>query len=79
MSNILEIKNILDVTKEEAEHLGKIGFTKHSGLHHDICKALAEGKAQQDIAEDLHIYDRHVRAIKKKKCPDCGVSKRGPH
>lgn len=68
------IKSILEVSKEEAENLGKIGFNNRTGFHYDICKALAEGKKQEEIAENFDIDDSMVRKIKSKKCPDCGKS-----
>lgn len=66
------IKSITELTREEVENLARIGFNKSSTFHFDICKALAEGKKQEDIAEDFNIEDRMVRKIKSKKCPDCG-------
>lgn len=68
------IKSITELTKEEAENLGRIGFSSKSGFHFDICKALADGKSQSEIAEDFNIDDSAVRKIKSKKCPDCGKS-----
>lgn len=72
------IKSILELTREEVENLGTIGFNKSSGFHHDICKALAEGKKQEEIAENLNIDDRLIRKIKHKKCPECGFHKGRP-
>lgn len=66
------IKSIIELTREEVENLGRIGFTKASVQHFDICKALAAGRKQEEIAETFNIEDRMVRKIKSKKCPGCG-------
>lgn len=72
IKSIVNIKSITDLSREEVEILGRIGFNKSSTLHYDICKALAEGKKQEQIAEDFHTGDRIIRYIKSEKCPNCG-------
>lgn len=72
------IKSFMDLTREEVENLGKIGFFKNSVQHYDVCKALAEGKTQAQVAEKFNIEDHTVRYIKRQKCPDCGLSKGHP-
>jgi len=71
------IKSILEFTREEAESLGKIGFTHKAGLHHDVCTALAEGKTQREAAETYGISDvESIHWIKRHKCPECIKFKR---
>lgn len=66
------IKSILEMTREEAEALGRIGFTHKAGLHYDVCRALADGKTQQQVAEEFNLSEtKSVRLIKTKKCPEC--------
>jgi len=70
------IRSILDLTREEIENLR---LTKRATLYHDVCKALACGEKQEEIAEKFNIDDRTVRNIKRQNCAECGNSKGRPH
>jgi hypothetical protein len=65
--------NILQLTREEVKFFISTGVMRPENLkHYDICKELASGKKQNDIADKFDIPDvRHVRYIKEKKCHDC--------
>jgi hypothetical protein len=65
--------NILTLTREQVREQILNGKMRPENLkHYDICKAIAEGKKQNDIADDFEIPDtRHVRYIKHAKCREC--------
>lgn len=65
--------NILDLSRSQIEEMVKAGIMSKSNLrHYDICRALAEGKTQEKIAEAFNLTDdSHVRKIKNKKCAEC--------
>lgn len=68
------IRSIVDLSRDEVENLGNIGFTKATPFHYDVCMALQSGKTQAQVAEDFNIDDKSVRRIKAAKCPACGHS-----
>lgn len=70
--------SILIYTRQEIEEKILVGgWHKASLRHYEICKALAEGKTQADIAEKFDVSDsRVVRFIKDKKCPECGNTRK---
>lgn len=65
--------NILSLSREEIKELVDSGFMRKENLaHYDICRAIAMGKKQNEIADEFNIPDvRLVRYIKEKKCKDC--------
>lgn len=65
--------NILSLSRVEVKNFVDSGLMREENLtHYDICKALADGKKQNAIAEEFNIPDvRLVRYIKQRKCPDC--------
>jgi len=68
-----DIKSLLDLTKSEIVALAKIGINKKSEFHQEVCKALAEGKTHEKVAEMFNLTDdAHVRYIQRTKCPECG-------
>jgi len=66
-------KSIEEIKKDIAAH-----YTSKSSLrHYEVCKALAQGLTQEQIAEKFNFNDdRVVRHIKKTKCPECGKSRK---
>lgn len=65
--------NILSLTRKEVEFFISTGVMRPENLkHYDICKEIAEGKKQNDVADKFNIPDvRHVRYIKNHKCKEC--------
>jgi DNA-binding NarL/FixJ family response regulator len=65
--------NILTFSREQVKGMAEQGFlNKQSVLHYDVCRALAEGKTQAQVAEQFNISDENVKWIKKRKCcKDC--------
>ena len=65
--------NILSLSRKEVQDMIASGFMRPENLkHYDICKAMASGSTQEKTAEAFGIPDdRHIRYIKKTKCPDC--------
>lgn len=66
--------NILSLSLTEVEDFVRAGMMRPENInHYKICKALSEGKTQNEIAERFNLNDsRMVRWIKEKKCPECG-------
>jgi DNA-binding NarL/FixJ family response regulator len=64
---------ILNYTREQVEALVSDGLmNKKSVKHFDVCKAIAEGKTQNQIAKELDYSEtKTIRWIKQHKCPDC--------
>lgn len=65
--------NLLSLSRGEVVAFVESGMLRPENIrHYDICKALAEGKKQNDIADQFEIPDvRLVKYIKSRKCPDC--------
>lgn len=65
--------NILSLSRTEVIELINSGMLRKENLkHYDICKALSEGKKQNEVAAQFDVPDlRHVRYVKEKKCPNC--------
>lgn len=65
---------ILDLDRSEVKRLIDEGWLNKKALnHYDVCKALAQGKTANKVAEEFNYnLDVHVRWIKKTKCPECG-------
>jgi len=65
--------NILKYTREEIERRISEGEMRKENLkHYEICRALAEGKKQNDVADQFNVSDvRNIRYIKSHKCKDC--------
>lgn len=63
---------ILHFQREQIVCMVATGFlNKKAVLHYDVCKKLADGKTQEQIAEELNIEPRTVRQIKSHKCTEC--------
>jgi hypothetical protein len=68
--------NILSLSRQEVQGFIDSGLMRKEALtHYDICKAMAEGKKQEAVAEDFDTDDRHIRWVKSKKCPDCSKNR----
>lgn len=69
--------NILSLTRGEVVAFVESGFMRPETIkHYDICKALSDGKTQNEIAQEFKLSDsRVIRSIKEKKCPECGRSR----
>lgn len=67
--------NILSLSRSEVVAFVDSGMMRPENIkHYDICKAIAEGQKQNDIADTFNIPDvRLVKYIKSRKCPDCKV------
>lgn len=65
--------NLLSLSRSEVVAFVQSGMLRPENLrHYDICKALAEGKTQEWVADQFNLTDdRYVRRLKAKKCPDC--------
>lgn len=65
--------NILSLSRGEVVAFVQSAPSSYDLLReYDICKALAEGKTQIDIADKFGIDERQVRRIKSRSCPECG-------
>lgn len=64
---------ILSLSREEVKFFISTGVMRPENLKHfDICKAMAEGKTQNQVADQFGVPDvRHIRYIKSVKCPEC--------
>lgn len=64
---------ILDFTRDQIKKLVENGMLNKKSLrHYDVCKAIAEGKTQEQIAEELNYSEtKSIRYIKAHKCKDC--------
>jgi DNA-binding NarL/FixJ family response regulator len=60
-------------TRLQIMEMVKDGFlNKKSVTHFDVCKALAEGKTQNQVAEEKDIREtKTIRVIKLHKCKYC--------
>ncbi len=69
--------NILDLTRKEVEFFISTGVMRPENLrHYDICKAMADGKTQDNVTREFGYSDiRAVRYVKHKKCPQCPEGK----
>ena len=64
--------NILELDRKQIQDFISRGLMRPENLkHYDICRAMAEGKKQKEIAEEYRLDNRNVRYIKSKKCPEC--------
>lgn len=65
--------NILNLNRDEVRRLVDQGWLNKKALnHYDVCKAIAQGKTQRQIAEEFNYSETvHISWIKKHKCPEC--------
>lgn len=65
--------NILSLSRDEVQAFINSGFLKKEDMrHYDVCKAMAQGKSQFEVAREFNLTDdSHARYIKRKKCPEC--------
>jgi len=64
---------ITNLSREEVKKLMDDGWLNKKALnHYDVCKAIAQGKTQSQIAEEFNYSEtKSIRWIKQHKCPDC--------
>lgn len=64
---------ITNLSREEVKKLIDDGWLNKKALNHfDVCKAIAQGKTQSQIAEEFHYSEtKSIRWIKQHKCPEC--------